>query len=70
MPVRRRAIFKACRKCKALVEHDVQKCPVCSSTSFSDDWEGMVIILKDVDDSKSAVIMDIKKPGRYAIKVR
>ena len=66
---RRRSVFKACRKCKALVPHDTNKCPVCSSTSFTDDWEGMVIII-DVEESKSASTMEIKKPGRYAIKVR
>lgn len=66
---RRKPLYKACRKCKALVPHDVQKCPVCSSTSFTDDWEGIVIILK-VEESKSARIMEIKKPGKYAIKVR
>lgn len=66
---RRKPLYKACRKCKALVPHDEQKCPVCSSTSFSEDWEGVVIILK-VEESKSAHIMEVKKPGKYAIKVR
>jgi len=66
---RRRLPFKACRKCKALVDYEVERCPICSSTTFSDDWEGMVIIV-DIDRSKSAEILKVKKPWRYAIKVR
>ena len=70
MPYRRRRLpFKACKRCKALVEHDVQRCPYCSSTLFSDDWEGMVVIL-DPSKSKSAEVLGIKNSGRYAIKVR
>lgn len=61
--------FKACRKCKYLVPHDEEKCPKCGSTDFTEEWEGMVIII-DPEDSKIAEILGIKEPGRYAIKVR
>lgn len=68
MARRRRMPFKACKKCKALVEHEVEKCPLCSSTLFSDDWEGMVIVL--TVNSQSASVLKAVKPWRYAIKVR
>ncbi|MCD6488000.1 MAG: DNA-directed RNA polymerase, subunit E'' [Desulfurococcales archaeon] len=70
MPARiRRKPFKACRKCKALVERDAEECPICKSRDFTEDWEGVIII---VDPSKSEVakVLNIQVPGRYAIKVR
>jgi len=60
--------FKACLKCKALVRPDETKCPVCGSTEFTFEWSGMVIVL-DPEKSKVAKFLDIKKPGRYALKV-
>ncbi|OYT48971.1 MAG: DNA-binding protein [Desulfurococcales archaeon ex4484_42] len=70
MPVRRTRLkpFKACTKCKYLVPHEVGKCPICGSESFTDEWSGMVIII-DVDKSEIAKMLDIKVPGRYAIKL-
>ncbi|MET1160679.1 MAG: transcription elongation factor subunit Spt4 [Thermoprotei archaeon] len=67
MPARGR-IFKACRKCRALVDRDTEVCPICGSRDFSDEWEGMVIIF-DPEKSRIAKILNIEKPGRYAIKV-
>lgn len=61
--------FKACRKCKALVDHDTSTCPHCGSSSFTEDWEGLVIIV-DVERSKVAKFLDVSRPGRYAIKIR
>ncbi len=61
--------FKACRKCKALVPRDVTQCPVCDSKDFTEEWEGMVVII-DVEKSEVAKILGITKPGKYAIKVR
>lgn len=58
----------ACRKCKYILSEDDTKCPICGGTELSDDWSGLVIIL---DPSSSvAEMMGVKKPGRYAIKVR
>ena len=70
MPARiRRKPFKACRKCKALVERDVDVCPICNSRDFSEDWEGIVVII-DPEKSEVAKILGITKPGRYALRVR
>lgn len=61
--------FKACTKCKLLIPPKVEVCPNCGSSDFSDDWEGMVIILNP-EKSDLARLLKISKPGRYAIKVR
>ncbi len=67
MPARGKP-FKACRKCKALVNKEANVCPICGSSDFTDEWEGMVIII-DPENSEIAKMLGITKPGRYAIKV-
>lgn len=61
-------VFKACRRCKALVDRNTEICPVCGSRDFSDEWEGVLIII-DPARSDLAKMLGIEKPGRYAIKV-
>ncbi|GAB6147706.1 transcription elongation factor subunit Spt4 [Stetteria hydrogenophila] len=63
---RRRPLLKACLHCGALVFRDVEVCPVCGGTRFTDEWEGMVIILDE--NSYVARVLE-RKPGIYAIKV-
>lgn len=60
--------FKACIRCKALVQPDVQKCPVCGSTDFTNEWSGIVIIVNP-EKSDIAKLLGIKTAGRYALKV-
>ncbi|MCS7111890.1 MAG: DNA-directed RNA polymerase, subunit E'' [Ignisphaera sp.] len=60
--------FKACIKCKALLQPDAQKCPVCGSADFTNEWSGMVIIV-DPEKSDVAKLLGIKAAGRYALKV-
>ncbi len=67
MPVKGK-IFKACRKCKALVDRNTSECPICGSREFSEEWEGVVIVL-DPEKSEIAKLLGVEKPGRYAIKV-
>ncbi|MCC6013018.1 MAG: DNA-directed RNA polymerase, subunit E'' [Candidatus Verstraetearchaeota archaeon] len=57
-----------CRKCKYILSEDETKCPICGGTDLTEDWEGLIIIL----DTSSALaeIINAKRPGRYAIKVR
>lgn len=58
----------ACRKCKYILAEDEKKCPACGGSEFSDEWNGIVIIM---DQSSSlASIIGAKMPGRYAIRVR
>jgi len=58
---------KACRDCNYLTNQP--SCPNCKSTSFSDDYSGLVIIL-DPENSAIAKAMKVTKKGRYALKVR
>lgn len=58
---------KACRNCHAIVNGNV--CPICKSSSLSDDWSGYVIVI-DPKNSAIAKRLNIDQPGRYALKVR
>jgi DNA-directed RNA polymerase subunit E" len=58
---------KACKNCRFISNGPV--CPNCKSTNLSDDWSGLVVIV-DPSTSEVAKRMEIKAPGRYAIRVR
>ena len=63
----KRGKFKACIKCKYLVEQKEKSCPVCGSTEFSDKWRGQIIIL-DLS-SEIAKRLNINKEGAYALQI-
>ncbi len=65
----RKKPLKACRKCRALAEREAESCPICGSKDFTDDWEGMIVIINP-EQSEIAKLLNITKPGRYAIKIR
>jgi len=67
-PPSRKPPLKACRKCGALVPLDVNVCPVCGSTEFTDNWEGMIIIA-DPEKSEVAKALNLDKPGMFAIRI-
>jgi transcription elongation factor SPT4 len=58
---------RACTNCHFVTKENV--CPRCKSTSFSDDYSGIVIMF-DPQTSTIAKAMGIKEKGRYALKVR
>jgi DNA-directed RNA polymerase subunit E" len=58
----------ACRDCHRVLR-DVEECPVCGSTSLSDDWKGYVVIV-DPEESEIAEKMEVDAPGKFALKVR
>jgi DNA-directed RNA polymerase subunit E" len=58
---------RACANCHFITKENV--CPRCKSTSFSDDYSGIVIMF-DPQTSAIAKAMGIKEKGRYALKVR
>jgi|Deesub1362A_J573_1020465.scaffolds.fasta_scaffold56999_2 DNA-directed RNA polymerase subunit E" len=60
--------FKACTNCRYLVPHDVGKCPVCGSETFTENWSGIIIVV-DPEKSDIAKMLDIKVKGRFAIKI-
>lgn len=58
---------KACANCHFITKENV--CPKCRSTTFSEDWGGIVVVF-DPANSAVAKAMKIKEKGRYALKVR
>jgi DNA-directed RNA polymerase subunit E" len=58
---------KACPTCHCLTKENV--CPKCKTSGLSDDFSGLVIIFEP-EGSAIAKAMNIKKKGRYALKVR
>ncbi len=58
---------RACTNCHFITKESV--CPKCRSTSFSDDFSGIVVMF-DPENSAIAKAMSIKEKGRYALKVR
>jgi DNA-directed RNA polymerase subunit E" len=58
-----------CRECHRVVEPDEESCPVCNSTSLTEDWAGYVII-SHPEESEIAEEMEVTEPGAYALKVR
>ncbi len=75
--MRRRGIlstYVACRDCRFIFKPEAKKgaqikCPNCGSTNISDDWSGLVIVL-DPEKSEIAKLLNITKPGKYALRVR
>ncbi len=58
---------KACRECHKISYGSI--CPECKSKNMSDDFLGLAIIF-DPEDSEIAKAMNVKKKGRYALRVR
>lgn len=58
---------RACRNCRLLIYGNV--CPNCKSTSLTDDYSGLLIVI-DPEKSEVAKRAGITKAGRYALKVR
>jgi DNA-directed RNA polymerase subunit E" len=56
-----------CRECHRVVEGE--SCAICGTTNLSSDWAGYLVII-DPEHSEIAKKMNIKLPGRYALKVR
>ena len=58
---------KACTNCHTIMYGNI--CPNCKSTTLSDDFTGLLFII-DTELSELAKKTSIKKPGKYALKVR
>jgi len=57
----------ACKRCK-FINIDAEVCKNCGSTELTKEWYGYVIILNP-EKSEIAKKLEIKTPGRYALKV-
>ncbi|AFZ70189.1 DNA-directed RNA polymerase, subunit E'' [Caldisphaera lagunensis DSM 15908] len=66
MPTKKIAM-KACKNCGALVPKEANICPVCGSNNFTEDWEGIFVVIST--DSEIAKELKFNKKGTYAIKV-
>ncbi|PSN86745.1 hypothetical protein B9Q11_03295 [Candidatus Marsarchaeota G2 archaeon ECH_B_SAG-F08] len=58
--------YKACRECRYLNSLEAQSCENCGSQRFADVWEGLIIVY-DIETSKIAQELGLKKPGKYAL---
>ena len=65
---RKKAPFKACSSCRALVDREAEVCPHCGSKEFTDEWSGVIITI-DPDGSELAKALSITGKGRYAVKL-
>jgi DNA-directed RNA polymerase subunit E" len=72
---------RACRKCRKIIEEDdiktssdrkkrsvIKECPICGAQSFTTFWKGYALII-DPEKSDVAKSMDVKTPGRYALRL-
>jgi len=47
--------IKVCKKCKALVESNLDECPLCHGKEFGENPKGMIIVL-DPKNSEIAIL--------------
>jgi len=59
--------MKACKNCHYLVDEG-DSCPLCNG-ELSKEWQGYLIV-NDYSRSNIAMKMNIKKNGKFALKVR
>lgn len=59
-------MVKVCKNCRRLVDENV--CPACKDSELTSNWKGYVIII-DPENSEIAKRLDIKAPGRYALRI-
>ena len=60
-------VKKACQDCKRIVDEKAKVCPVCKTQNLTRNFQGSVVIFSV--DSETAKKLDIKAPGKYALKV-
>jgi len=68
-------VYKSCRKCRKIIEDEgleeketVKECPVCGGNVFTTFWKGNALVI-DPDNSEVAKAMEVKTPGRYALRL-
>ncbi|MEM4633937.1 MAG: transcription elongation factor subunit Spt4 [Candidatus Anstonellaceae archaeon] len=60
--------MKACTNCRLIVS-DAGECPACHSKSLTDKFMGQIIII-DPENSEIGKKLEVKVPGKYAIKIQ
>ena len=61
-------MVKACKNCRLIVTEGTQ-CPLCQSVDLVDKFSGQLVVI-DPEKSEIGKRLDVKAPGRYAIKLR
>ena len=61
-------LMKACKNCRLIVT-DEKQCPACQSQELTEKFSGQLVVL-DPEKSEIGKKLEIKAPGRYAIKIR
>jgi DNA-directed RNA polymerase subunit E" len=60
--------MKACINCRLILEQE-EECPLCHSKNLTEKFSGQIVII-DPEKSEIAKKLNIKVPGRYAIKIQ
>ncbi len=60
-------IERACRTCRYITTEN--KCPICGSTDLTENWSGFIIVV-DPEKSELAKVMEVKMPGKYAVRIK
>ena len=60
--------MKACTNCRLIV-NEASECPQCHSQTLTEKFMGQLIVM-DPEKSEIGKKLDIKAPGRYAIKLQ
>ena len=60
--------MKACKNCRLIVAEEKQ-CPACQSHELTEKFSGQLVVL-DPEKSEIGKKLEIKTPGKYAIKIR
>jgi DNA-directed RNA polymerase subunit E" len=60
--------MKACTNCRLIV-NEGQECPACHSDKLTEKFMGQLIVM-DPEKSEIGKKLDVKIPGRYAIKIQ
>ena len=60
--------MKACVNCRLIV-NDSGECPACHSANLTEKFMGQLIVM-DPEKSEIGKKLEIKAPGRYAIKIQ
>ena len=60
--------MKACRKCHYIVL-TAKECPICNNKELTEHFSGVAIIINS-ELSEIAKLLNITKPGSYALKIK
>ena len=61
-------LMKACTSCRLIV-NEATECPSCHSQNLTEKFMGQLIVM-DPEKSEIGKKLEVKIPGRYAIKIQ